>query len=200
MRSTCKAPILMRLLCPAQCKQPSDYSPLANKRHNLNQWMGVGGEATPSTAGTFRKKFRKSSESPRKRSLNFPGTPLESTVGNPPPPNPIIQGILKHPEHFQNEGLSEPVMEFAAVLRVSLKKGRRPVKAILLVFVSIDCLILGQDMGEVQNVWGEENAPKNAPSRSIFGTLQMSFWSTQSWIFEHEKHLDGGNNIVGNGV
>ena len=76
---------------------------------------------TPSTAGTFQKKFRKD---PGNALRAFPGIPLEST-----------EGILRLPEHFSNslplstaadasffrsgsgEGLSELLMEFPAVLR-----------------------------------------------------------------------------------
>ena len=47
---------------------------------------------TPSTAGTFRKKFRKNSgKDPGNALRAFPGISLESTAGMPQ--NPIIQGI-----------------------------------------------------------------------------------------------------------
>ena len=94
---------------------------------------------TPSTAGTFRKKFRKNSgKTPATlsaRFLEFPRIRLGS-------PKPYNSGNLKAPEHFQHslppstagdesffrsgcgEGLSEPVMEFPAVLGVLLKNGR----------------------------------------------------------------------------
>ena len=88
---------------------------------------------TPSTAGTFRKKFRKD---PGNALRAFPGIPVESTAGCP---KPYHSRHLKAPEHFQNslppstaggasffrsgsgEGLPEPVMEFPAVLGVFLK-------------------------------------------------------------------------------
>ena len=74
---------------------------------------------TPSTAGTFQKKFLKNSgktpetcsqsvswnspqipERPRKRVLRaFPGIPLRSTAGCPKPYN---SRHLRLPEHFQN--------------------------------------------------------------------------------------------------
>ena len=91
---------------------------------------------TPSTAGTFRKKFRKKSgktpETLSERFLEFPST---VRLGCPKPYN---SRHLRLPEHFQNclppstaggasffrsgsgEGLSEPVMEFPAVLGVFL--------------------------------------------------------------------------------
>ena len=91
---------------------------------------------TPSTAGTFRKKFRKNSgktlETLSERFLEFPS---RVRLGCPKPYN---SRHLRLPEHFQNslppvrlgtplffrsgsgEGLSEPVMEFPAVLGVSL--------------------------------------------------------------------------------
>ena len=74
---------------------------------------------TPSTAGTFRRKFLKD---PGNALRAFPGIPLESTAE------------ISHPEHFQKslplstagdasifrngsrEGLSELVMQFPAVL------------------------------------------------------------------------------------
>ena len=92
---------------------------------------------TPSTAGTFWKKFQKNSgktpETPGERFLEFPS---RVRLGSPKPYN---SRHLRLPEHFQNslppstagdasffrlgsgEGLSEPVMEFPAVLGVSLK-------------------------------------------------------------------------------
>ena len=97
----------------------------------------MSGWATPpSTAGTFRKKFRKNSgktpETLSERFLEFlSGVRLGS-------PKPYKSRHLKAPEHFQNclppsttgdasffrsgsrEGLSEPVMEFPAVLGVYL--------------------------------------------------------------------------------
>ena len=94
---------------------------------------------TPSTAGTFRKKFRKNSgktpETLSERLLEFPS---RVRLGCPKPYN---SRHLKAPEHFQNslppstagdasffrsgsgEGLSEPVMQFPAVLGVQLTNG-----------------------------------------------------------------------------
>ena len=55
---------------------------------------------TPSTGGTFRKKFRKILERPRKRSQSVSwNSPREYDWDLP---SPIIQGILGLPEHFQN--------------------------------------------------------------------------------------------------
>ena len=87
---------------------------------------------TPSTAGTFRKKFRKNSgKTPETLSELFLEFPSRVRLGCPKPHN---SRHLKAPEHFQNclppstagdasffrsgsgEGLSEPVMEFPAVL------------------------------------------------------------------------------------
>ena len=91
---------------------------------------------TPSTAGTFRTKFRKNSgKTPEtERFLEFPsGVRLGC-------PKPYNSRHLRLPEHFQKslppstagdasffrsgsgEGLSEPVMEFPAVLGASLKR------------------------------------------------------------------------------
>ena len=94
---------------------------------------------TPSTAGTFRKKFRKNSgktlETLSERFLEFPS---RVRLGCPKPYN---SRHLRLPEHFQNylppstagdasffrsgsgEGLPEPVMEFPAVLGVFLRSG-----------------------------------------------------------------------------
>ena len=91
---------------------------------------------TPSTAGTFRKKFRKNSgKTPETLSEFFLEFPSRSTARCPKPYN---TRHLKPPEHFQNslppstaghasfhrsgsgEGLSELVMEFSAALRVFL--------------------------------------------------------------------------------
>ena len=90
----------------------------------------------PSTAGTFRKKFRKNSgKTPETLSERFLEFPSRVRLGSPKPYN---SGDLRLPEHFQNylplstagdasffrigsgEGLSELLMEFPAVLRVSL--------------------------------------------------------------------------------
>ena len=94
---------------------------------------------TPSTAGTFRKKFRKNSgKTPETLSERFLEFPSRVRLGCPKPYN---SRHLRLPEHFQNylppstaggasffrigsgEGLSEPVMEFPAVLGVYLKFG-----------------------------------------------------------------------------
>ena len=91
---------------------------------------------TPSTAGTFRKKFRKNSgKTPETLSERFLEFPLRVRLGCPKPYN---SRHLRRPERFQNslppstagdaslfrigsgEGLSELVMEFAAVLGVFL--------------------------------------------------------------------------------
>ena len=87
---------------------------------------------TPSTAGTFRKKFQKNSgKTPETLSERFLEFPSRVRLGSPKPYNPRH---LRLPERFQNslppstagdasffrsgsgEGLSEPVMEFPAVL------------------------------------------------------------------------------------
>ena len=94
---------------------------------------------TPSTAGTFRKKFRKNSgKTPETLSERFLEFPSKVRLGCPKPYN---SRHLRLPERFQNslppstaggasffrsgsgEGLSEPVMEFPAVLGVSLIYG-----------------------------------------------------------------------------
>ena len=95
---------------------------------------------TPSTAGTFRRKFRKNSgKTPETLSERFLEFPSRVRLGCPKPYN---SRHLRLPERFQNylppstagdasffrigsgEGLSEPVMEFPAVLGVSLKWGQ----------------------------------------------------------------------------
>ena len=96
---------------------------------------------TPSTAGTFRKKFRKNSgKTPETLSERFLEFPSRVRLGCPKPYN---SRHLRLPERFQNslppstagdasffrsgsgEGLSEPVMEFPAVLGVFLIVGTR---------------------------------------------------------------------------
>ena len=91
---------------------------------------------TPSRAGTFLKKFRKNSgKTPETLSELFLKFPSRVRLGSPKRYN---SRHLKPPEHFRNslplstgrgalffrsgsgEGLSEPTMEFPAVLRVSL--------------------------------------------------------------------------------
>ena len=91
---------------------------------------------TPSAAGTFWKKFRKSSgKTPETLSERFLKFPSRVRLGCPKPYN---SRHLRLPEHFQNylppstaggasffrigsgEGLPEPVMEFPAVLGVVL--------------------------------------------------------------------------------
>ena len=99
-----------------------------------------GGPYPHSTAGTFRKKFRKD---PGNALRAFPGISLEGTVrlGCPKPYN---SRHLRLPGRFQNslppstagdasffrigsgEGLSELVMEFPAVLGVFLTTGNPP--------------------------------------------------------------------------
>ena len=92
---------------------------------------------TPSTAGTFRKKFRKNSgKTPETLSERFLEFPSRVRLGCPKPYN---SRHLRLPEHFQNylpstagdasffrigsgEGLSELVMEFPAVRGVRLTK------------------------------------------------------------------------------
>ena len=95
---------------------------------------GVG--HTPSTAGTFRKKFRKNSgKTPEMLSERFLEFPSRVRLGSPKPYN---SRHLRLPEHFQNslppstagdasffrsgsgKGLSEPVMESPALIFFSL--------------------------------------------------------------------------------
>ena len=99
----------------------------------------------PSTAGTFRKKLRKNSgKTPETLSERFLEFPSRVRLGSPKPYN---SRHLRLPEHFQNslppstagdasffrsgsgEGLSEPVMEFPAVLGVFQKYGCRSDRA-----------------------------------------------------------------------
>ena len=86
---------------------------------------------TPSTAGTFRKKFQFSGKTPETLSEHFLEFPSRVRLGSP---KPYDSRHLRRPEHLQNslppstagdasffrsgsrEGLSEPVMEFPAVL------------------------------------------------------------------------------------
>ena len=98
------------------------------------------GSHTPSTAGTFRKKFRKNSgktpETLSERFLEFPsrvrlGCPkaynskaFEASRAFPEfSPPPSTAGDASFFRIGSGEGLSEPVMEFPAVLGVSLIKG-----------------------------------------------------------------------------
>ena len=92
----------------------------------------------PQYGGTFRKKFRKNSgKTPETLSERFLEFPSRVRLGCPKPYN---SRHLRLPEHFPNcpppgtagdasffrsgsgEGLSEPVMEFPAVLGVSLNE------------------------------------------------------------------------------
>ena len=103
---------------------------------------------TPSTAGTFRKKFRKNSgKTPETLSERFLEFPSRARLGSPKPYN---SRHLRLPEHFQNslppstagsasfsrsvfgEGLSELVMEGIpsntegiSELETLLKQGRK---------------------------------------------------------------------------
>ena len=82
---------------------------------------------TPSTAGTFRKKFRR--KDPENTLRAFPGIPY-SAAGSPKPYNSRhlrlpknVQNSLSPRLFFRNgsgEGLSELVMEFPAVPGVLL--------------------------------------------------------------------------------
>ena len=91
---------------------------------------------TPSTAGTFRKKFRKD---PGDALRAFPGIPVKSAAGIPqalylkafeasrafPASSPpSTAGSASFFRSGSGEGLSELVMEFPAVLRVSLNYAR----------------------------------------------------------------------------
>ena len=105
-----------------------------SEENELPQPASVG--HTPSTAGTFRKKFRKNSgKTPETLSERFLEFPSRVRLGCPKPYN---SRHLRLPERFQNclppstagdasffridsgEGLSELVMGFPAVLGVSL--------------------------------------------------------------------------------
>ena len=111
------------LRCPQICLNPHLLNP-----HLLGH--------TPSTAGTFQKKFRKNSgKTPETLSERFLEFPSRVRLGCPKPYN---SRHLRLPERFQNslppstagdasffrigsgEGLSELVMEFPAVLGVFL--------------------------------------------------------------------------------
>ena len=104
---------------------------------------------TPSTAGTFRKKFRKIPERPRKRSQSVSWNSAREYGWDAP--KPYNSRHLRLPEHFLNslppstaghasffvrsgsgEGLSEAVMEFPAVLGVFLKFGRAHAQGVVL--------------------------------------------------------------------
>ena len=108
--------------------------PNRNRKPELSELFSLGD--TPSTAGTFRKKFRKNSgKTPETLSERFLEFPSRVRLGCPKPYN---SRHLRLPEHFQNylppstagdasffrigsgEGLSELVMEFPAVLGVLL--------------------------------------------------------------------------------
>ena len=101
----------------------------------LGPIRGVMDGPYPHTAGTFRKKFRKDSgKTPETLSERFLEFPSRVRLGCPKPYN---SRHLRLPERFQNslppstagdasffrigsgEGLSEPVMEFPAVLGVT---------------------------------------------------------------------------------
>ena len=109
---------------------------LAHIRQTPPTPLGIFVGHTPSTAGTFRKKFRKNSgKTPETLSERFLEFPSRVRLGCPKPYN---SRHLRLPEHFQNslppstaggasffrsgsgEGLPDPVMEFPAVLGVFL--------------------------------------------------------------------------------
>ena len=111
-------------------RQPPPTNPFRNLR-----LLSILGH-TPSTAGTFQKKFQKNSgKTPETLSERFLEFPSRVRLGCAKPYN---SRHLRLPEHFQNslppstagdaslfrsgsgEGLSEPVMEFPAVLGASL--------------------------------------------------------------------------------
>ena len=118
--------------------------PLHNLRvtsHSLHQDVSLRLGHTPSTAGTFRKKFRKNSgKTPQMLSERFLEFPSRVRLGSPKPDN---SRHLRLPEHFQNsllpstaadasffrsgsgEGLSKPVMEFPAGLGIFLTGGTK---------------------------------------------------------------------------
>ena len=96
-------------------------------------WIGH----TPSTAGTFWKEFRKNSgKTPETLSERFLEFPIESMAGSPKPYDsrqlfqlqsisrilspPVLLGRRLFFQKWFREGLSEPVMEFPAVLGVFL--------------------------------------------------------------------------------
>ena len=106
--------------------------------HHLRpRCLGLKLGHTPSTAGTFRKKFRRNSgKTPETLSERFLEFPSRVRLGCP---KPFHSRHLRLPERFQNslppstaggasffrigsgEGLSELVMEFLAVLGVFLR-------------------------------------------------------------------------------
>ena len=70
---------------------------LCIKNHSL---LNLEGADTPSTAGTFRQKFRKNSERPRKRSQNVSWNSRREYGWDAP--KPYNSRHLRLPEHFQN--------------------------------------------------------------------------------------------------
>ena len=107
---------------------------------------------TPSTAGTFRKKFRKNSgKTPETLSERFLEFPSRVRLGCPKPYN---SRHLRLPERFpefsppstagdasfcrigSGEGLSELVMECPAVLGVFLSEGGRTLEKACFCFVN----------------------------------------------------------------
>ena len=63
-------------------------------------WLLFSLYSTPSTAGTFRKKFRKNSrKTPETLSEHFPQFPSRARLGSPKPYN---SRHLRLPGHFQN--------------------------------------------------------------------------------------------------
>ena len=126
---------------PEKCRalRHSDAYASGVGEHNFLQTEKRLGR-TPSTAGPFRRKFRKNSgKIPETLSERFLEFPSRVRLGSSKPYN---SRHLRLPEHFQNslppstagdvsffrsgsgEGLSEPVMEFPAVLGVFLKDGQ----------------------------------------------------------------------------
>ena len=130
---------------------------------------------TPSTACTFRKKFLKNSgKTPETLSERFLEFPSRVRLGSP---QPCDQRHLRSPEHFQNslpprtagnssffrsgsgEGLSEPVMEFPAVLGVFLTTTASQSAAICARFGV--CIFRGFAKGWFPKGWFRRMFPRN---------------------------------------
>ena len=139
---------LLRTMCISCWSRPPSPAFGCNKSNCVNTIYVVQVGHTPSTAGTFRRKFQKDSgKTPETLSERFLEFPSRVRLGWPKPYN---SRHLKAPEHFQNslppstagdasffrigsgEGLSELVMEFLAVLGVFLNVGRAPLAGVWL--------------------------------------------------------------------
>ena len=102
--------------------------------------------------------------------------------------------------HFYFRKLEKAVAVSGIFVEVPEEHSGKSRKTLLETFSPIaKCFKLRRDMGGVQNVWGEENVPKNALSPKIFVPLQKSFSSALSWVFRALTPKGSGKRTVQGG-